>query len=257
MPDQPIPEGEAAPAAAPAAASLPAADALRAITLDLDDTLWPVLPTLVRAERVLQDWLADRAPRTAATYDRDALRDMRILLVRENPDRAHDMNWLREEGLRRALVASGEDPALATIAFDVFLTARQDVRFYDDVLPMLRQWSERFRLVAISNGNADVDRVGLGSYFHASISAHRIGIAKPDPRIFLAACDAVGVAPSQTLHVGDDLELDVVGARNAGLHAAWLRRPELDNATTRRLIAQRVEPVWESLGALQAHLDRG
>ena len=46
-------------------------------------------------------------------------------------------------------------------------------------------------------------------------------------RIFHAACDALGVEPGATLHIGDDLELDVLAARRAGLHAAWLLRPEL------------------------------
>jgi FMN phosphatase YigB (HAD superfamily) len=59
------------------------------------------------------------------------------------------------------------------------------------------------------------------------VAAHELGIGKPDPRIFRHACDLAGVLPSQVLHIGDDLDLDVRGAREAGLHAAWLRRPDL------------------------------
>ncbi len=86
---------------------------------------------------------------------------------------------------------------------------------------------EAYRIAAITNGNADIHRTPLGPYFSASISAPAFGAAKPDPRIFHAACDALGVEPEATLHIGDDLELDVLAARRAGLHAAWLLRPEL------------------------------
>ncbi len=237
-----------------ARAMIPAADSIRAITLDLDDTLWPVLPTLVAAEARLEAWLAEHAPATARRCARPVLRDMRLALLDEHPERAHDMNWLRHEGLRRAIVGSGEDPLLADEAFAVFLAARQQVQLYADVRPVLSRWAARWRLVAITNGNADVGQVGLSDLFSACISAHELGFAKPDARMFEAACEAVGATPASTLHVGDDIELDVGGARRAGLHAAWLRRADLHNATTRRLIAAGTEPAWESLEAIDAAL---
>jgi len=78
--------------------------------------------------------------------------------------------------------------------------------------------------VALSNGNADVQRVGLGAYFSASLSAQQFGVAKPDPRIFEAAAAAAAVAPAEVLHVGDDVDTDVMGALNSGLQAVWVNR---------------------------------
>lgn len=77
-------------------------------------------------------------------------------------------------------------------------------------------------MVAVSNGNADVHRVGIGHYFKASISAQEFGVAKPDPRIFHAAASAMGVEPHEVLHVGDDATLDALAAITAGMQAVWL-----------------------------------
>lgn len=219
----------------------------RLITLDLDDTLWPVVPTLVAAESTLYQWLSERAPATTARFDPATLRDIRTALARERQDLAHDMNWLRTESIRRALVNAGDDPALADEAFAVFYAARQQVRFFTDVLPVLARWRERLPLIAISNGNADIKAVGLGHLFTAAISAHETGYAKPDPRAFALACEKAGVTPDQVLHIGDDLDADVRGARAAGMTAAWLRRPELGNAAVERAKLESGETAWPDL----------
>jgi putative hydrolase of the HAD superfamily len=198
---------------------------IRAITLDLDDTLWPIWPTIERAERVLQDWLDANAPATGALCrDRALLREVREGLNAERPDLAHDMTALRREAIRRVLLRGGEDPMLAEPAFEVFFAERQRVDLFDDALPMLAFLSERFPVVALSNGNADVHRVGIGAHFRASVSAREFGIGKPDPRIFHAAAEAAGVAAYEVLHIGDDAHLDAVGALNAGMQVAWLNR---------------------------------
>ena len=77
---------------------------IHAITLDLDDTLWPVLPTLLKAEQVLQDWLAVHAPATAARYTTPNRQRLRQTLLPEHPEHAHDMSWLRQEILLRSLI---------------------------------------------------------------------------------------------------------------------------------------------------------
>ncbi|RPH43001.1 MAG: HAD family hydrolase [Burkholderiales bacterium] len=227
---------------------------LRAITLDLDDTLWAVGPTLVEAERVLGAWLGAHAPATAARLDAEARAAIRRELVAEDPGRAHDMSWLRREGLRRAMRRYGDDPRLADDAFEVFLDARQRVTFFDDVLPVLERWAGRYRLVAVTNGNADVARVGLGRLFSAAVNAHVFGCAKPDPRLFHEACRLAGVAPEATLHVGDDPELDVVAARRAGLQAAWLRRPEFAHRHPADACGEHAPGPFEDLHALDAAL---
>lgn len=200
---------------------------IKAITLDLDDTLWPIWPIIARCERVLHSWLVAHAPKAAAmAASPEALRAVRETLNQTRPDLAHDLSALRRESIRLVLTHAGEDPALAEPAFDVFFAERQRVELFPDALPALAFLSERFPLVAISNGNADVHRVGLGSYFKAALSAREFGVAKPDPRIFHAAAQAAGVEAFEVLHIGDDAHLDGVGALNAGMQVAWVNREQ-------------------------------
>ena len=88
---------------------------------------------------------------------------------------------------------------------------------FDDALAALDFLAARYPVVAVSNGNADVHRIGIGRYFKASLSATQVGIAKPDARIFHAGAQAAGAAPGEVLHVGDDPHLDGTGAPRVAL----------------------------------------
>jgi putative hydrolase of the HAD superfamily len=197
---------------------------VRALTLDLDDTLWPIDPVIRQAEQAAQDWLARHAPATAARHDIAAMRAWRAEIARRHPELAHDLSQLRRLSIAQALQAAGDDPALAEPAFEVFFAARQRVVFYDEVPAALDRLAARYPLLAVSNGNAELVATGLSRWFVGSVSARDAGVAKPDPRIFAQACERLGLAAAQVLHVGDHLEMDVAGARGAGLHTAWVRR---------------------------------
>ena len=200
---------------------------IKAITLDLDDTLWPIWPTIEKAEKALHDWLTEHAPMAAALFSSPAaLREIRDHMAGSRPELKHDMSALRRESIRLALYRAGENPLLAEPAFEVFFAERQRVTLFEDALPALEHLATRFPLVSLSNGNADLARMGLGHLFRASITAREFGVGKPDPRIFHAAAGAVDVAPEQVLHVGDDPTLDALGALNAGMQAAWLNRAD-------------------------------
>jgi len=200
---------------------------VKGISLDLDDTLWPIWPTIERAEQVLHDWLAEFAPMTAALFSSpSALREIRVEMGTTRPDLKSDLSALRRESIRLALYRAGENPLLAEPAFEVFFAERQRVTLFADAQPALEFLSARFPLVSISNGNSDLARVGVGSFFRASISAREFGVGKPDPRIFLAAAGALELQPADVLHVGDDATLDALGALNAGMQAAWVNRAD-------------------------------
>ena len=198
---------------------------IRAIGLDLDDTLWPIWPAIERAEVQLTQWLEPQAPAASVVMaDPQQRLQLRRDLAQARPDLVHDMSAMRREIIRMALARCGEDTTLAEPAFEVFFEHRMRVDLFDDALPALRYLASRFPVVAISNGNADVGRVGIGEHFAASVSAHLFGVAKPDARIFHAAATAAGVAPDEVLHIGDDAELDVLGGLNAGMQTVWLNR---------------------------------
>lgn len=200
---------------------------IKAISIDLDDTLWPVWPAIERAEAALDEWLGRHAPMTAAMFANPTARyDIREQIVRSRPELKHNLSAIRREAIRLALYRSKENPLLADDAFEVFFAARNQVTLYDDALLALEFLSARYPVVALTNGNADIQRVGLGKYFRAAISAQQFGVGKPDPRIFHAAAGAVDVPAHKVLHVGDDATLDVLGALNAGMQTAWVNRSD-------------------------------
>ncbi|MFM6990973.1 MAG: HAD-IA family hydrolase [Rhodoferax sp.] len=198
---------------------------VKAITLDLDDTLWPVEPTIARAEQALADWLTQHAPATARLLgDAPVRSQLRKAVLQAHPEVAHDFSALRLAYLRRAMAQAGDDTALAQPAFEVFFDERQKVTLFPDSLAALAALAARYPVVAVSNGNASVHRVGLGAYFVGSVSAQSCGVAKPHIDIFHTAARSVQCAPNEVLHVGDDAHLDVVGALDAGMQAAWINR---------------------------------
>ncbi|MCF7221457.1 HAD family hydrolase [Marilutibacter chinensis] len=204
-----------------------------AITLDLDDTLWPFAPIGARIERVLDDWLRRHCPRTAERFPIPAMRALREQVFAERTDLAHDFSQLRRLSLARAMELSGDDPLHADTAFEVFYAERNRVEFYDDAEAALARLAARVPVAAVSNGNADLAVIGIGHHFAFSLGAREHGAAKPEPSIFHAACERLGHAPGQVLHVGDHADLDVVGAHRAGLRSCWLNRPGGDGGIAR------------------------
>ena len=200
---------------------------IRAISIDLDDTLWPIWPTIERAEKALHDWLTENAPMAAALFSSPtALREIRDYMAASRPELKNDLSAVRRESIRLALYRAGENPLMADQAFEVFFAQRQVVTLFDDANPALEYLAARYPIVSISNGNADLVRIGIDRFFRASISAREFGVGKPDPRIFHAAAGAVDVAPEAVLHIGDDATLDALGALNAGMQAAWINRSD-------------------------------
>ena len=200
---------------------------IAAITLDLDDTLWPIEPVMRRAEWRLDDWLKTHCPRAAAAYPIAHMRALRDRVARENPHLAHDFSAQRRLSLHAALTEHGYDESHVEAAYTEFYAARNEVECYADALPALARLATRFPLVSLTNGNADIERIGIAHLFRFSISSRDCGVAKPAPAIFHAACARLGLPPHAVLHVGDDPELDVAGARAAGLRTTWLNRSGL------------------------------
>lgn len=217
---------------------------IRAITLDLDDTLWPIRPTIERAEQRLVDWMSAHTPATAAAFSQLPVRmALRAQVERDMPHLLHDLSALRLETIRLALRTAGESQALAEQGFAVFFEARMDVQLFDSVRDALERLAARFPLLALTNGNADVHRIGLGPFFRGTVDARETGFAKPDRRIFQAAADTLQCAPAEILHVGDDAHMDVLGALGAGMQTAWINRagiawehPQTPHADVRDLV---------------------
>ena len=194
------------------------------LSFDLDDTLWPVGPVIAAAESALLSWLRERYPLTLSGHDLESLRALRAGVAQRYPERGHDLTFLRHRTLKDLFGAAGHAESLADEALEVFFSARNRVEFYDDVRPALARLRSRYRLFAVSNGNADLQRCGLGDLFAGHVTASAAGAAKPDARIYAALLKMAGVGAARVLHIGDDPLADVVGATQAGMQAVWLNR---------------------------------
>jgi putative hydrolase of the HAD superfamily len=154
------------------------------------------------------------------------MRAARAALAASEPHNAHDVTYLRLSALTAHALEHGYDERTAAQAFEVFLAARNQVLPFPDVVPALRSLAERYRLASFSNGNADLGRIGLQQLFGLSLNARQVGAGKPDARCFQMLIERLALDPAQILHVGDDPQLDIDGARRAGLRTAWMdRRP--------------------------------
>ena len=201
---------------------------IRAISLDLDGTLWDVWSVIARAEELLHHWLEVHYPVITARFDTAGIRALRNRVLEQEPAIAHDPTLIRRACLRLAAEQVGCEDFCVDSAFAVFYDARQQVEPFEDVLPVLERLAARYPLVALTNGNADIRLTPLGHLFRFTLTAGDVGRAKPDPVMFEIARERLGLAPAEIVHVGDDPEHDVQGARAAGYRSVWLNREERD-----------------------------
>jgi len=194
------------------------------LSFDLDDTLWPVGPLMIAAESAMLSWLRARHPEIMRDHDAASMRALRVRVAARFPERSHDLTFLRRRALAEMFADAGGDESHADAAFAVFFAERNRVQLFDDVESSLQRLSLRYRLFALSNGNADLKRCGIAHLFAGHVTAIAAGAAKPDARIFARLLDEAGVEAAQVLHIGDDPQADVVGAMQSGLQAAWLNR---------------------------------
>jgi 2-haloalkanoic acid dehalogenase type II len=198
---------------------------VRVIAFDLDDTLWPCMPTIRRAEETLYRWLAQHYPRITQRFDTEEIVTYRREFTAREQRYAIDMTGMRRDFLHHlGEIHDYDGQQVSESGFEIFFEARQQVEFYDDVLPCLQRLKRRFRLGAITNGNASVEHVGLGDLIEHSVNASDLMVAKPDPLIYQHLAQRFDVRPEEIVYVGDHPHYDVVGSIDAGYQAVWINR---------------------------------
>lgn len=198
---------------------------LKLITLDLDNTLWDVTPTIVAAEKTLVLWLQENIPTVLPYYQKDNLLALRKQFSQENPEQKFFPTLMRKYILRHCFLQAGinETDIEQTVerAFSIFIHARNDVTLFPESLEILAYLSSRYEVIALSNGNADLTMIGIDHFFTAHYSAESIGKAKPDPAMFIKALDTSHSIAAETLHVGDHAIEDIEVANSLGFHTIW------------------------------------
>jgi putative hydrolase of the HAD superfamily len=198
------------------------------VLLDLDGVL---MDHRRAAQDAVRWWLGERATRAVVDAWFTA-QDRRLAEWR-----AGTATWQeqRRNRLRDVLPLLGEpvgsDDELDRLFATGYLPAYERAwQAFDDAAPTLAALAGAgLRLAVLTNGSehqqtAKLRTIGLLNAVGPVFTAEAIGARKPDPRAFLIACERLGVPPGSVLHVGDEHEVDVLGARSAGLHAVLLDR---------------------------------
>ena len=217
---------------------------IRCVCFDLDDTLWDCNSVITHAEQQLYQWLATHQPAIGQRYSAETLLASRVSYTQQHIELHHDLGELR----RNWLSALADEAALTTDwvddAFQHFLQARNEVKFFPDVLEQLHRLKQDYKLGSITNGNADIVSVGLDELFDFSHNSAAAGVSKPEPAIFTQTLEMTGLEPHQMVYVGDDLEKDIIGANRVGLRTIWYnpsRRELSDGASPDAIMASFAE----------------
>ena len=205
---------------------------IKLITFDLDDTLWPVEEIILKAEAALQYWITENFPIISDNFSRDEILRIRKFIIKEKPEISHNLTQLRILILKEIFFKAGyteeEAQKHSEKAFTIFIKARNTINFFPGALTLLETLSKDYMLIGLSNGNADLNMIGIGHLFCHHHSAESIGKPKPHPDMFEAALasaslqSAQTIDPQQTVHIGDHPQQDVEAARVLGIKTIWV-----------------------------------
>jgi FMN hydrolase / 5-amino-6-(5-phospho-D-ribitylamino)uracil phosphatase len=194
------------------------------VSFDLDGTLWEFGPMMDGALAAAIASLEHHHPKLAGRLTVAELHRHRELVGSQMQG---TLEQLRRVSMRRALAAVGRDePELASWLADELLQARADVvGVHSDVEPVVDELLERgHRVGAITNGNFPFQRLDLARRFSFVVHAEELGEMKPAAAPFARAVELIGLGPEHFVHVGDEIETDVLGAQAFGMRAVWLNR---------------------------------
>lgn len=197
---------------------------IKLLSFDLDDTLWPCEPTIISAENMLYEYLQKHVPKITQHLDVFQIRKKRLAFLMQHPELEHDLTALRLESLRSLAIEFALDDGWVDEAFQIFYEERQRVTLFDDVADVLDALKNDYRLVAVSNGNADIQKTGVGHWFEFAVSAADVGFMKPHPAVFETVLAQSNCVAEEVLHIGDDQHSDVFAASQMGIRSVWLNR---------------------------------
>ena len=208
--------------------------AIKAISFDLDDTLYSNRSVMLATERAMIEFFADNLPSELSAkyvFDRSFWHPFRKQVIKQSPELIHDVSAIRFACYRLGIASLGVNEAdsqeITQRAMHHFMTERCKVNVPEQSHQLLKKLSAHLPVVAISNGNVDTKAIGIEHHFryifHAGDRAgNRILRSKPHPDMFHQACQQLSITPQELLHVGDCGQADIKGAINAGCQSAWL-----------------------------------
>ncbi len=199
----------------------------KAISFDLDDTLYHNGPVMLTTIKKMVDYFADKLPaRQSGNYDHHYWGQFRQQLLKSQPRLANDVGQMRLHcyflGIKALGFSQADARVMAEQALAYFIAERSNFEVPKATLDLLATLKQRWPLVAITNGNVDTSKIGLRPYFDAVYSANQDMQLKPSADMFSLACLHLGITSQQLLHVGDCGHSDIYGANRFGGQSAWL-----------------------------------
>ncbi len=210
---------------------------IKAISFDLDDTLYSNKPVMLAIEKKMIAYFANLAAIKNKILGQHKILDhhfwyhFRHQAISKQPELAHDVVQVRLVTYRIGFIALGfsneVSQQMAQAALDYFISLRSDFVVPAPSKQLLADLSKKYPLVAISNGNVDTKALGISHYFqhiyHAGWQADGTLLKqKPTSNMFDLACHQLAIKPQELLHVGDCGRADIQGALLAGCQTAWL-----------------------------------
>jgi FMN hydrolase / 5-amino-6-(5-phospho-D-ribitylamino)uracil phosphatase len=188
---------------------------IRAVFFDLDDTLCDTIGTReARARRAFE-----------CLCRADSTLDFEALVTRALEPLAEPRSALGVRGVLAELGLLEREPG--TAALEAVRDHHELLRLLDGVADTLEELSGVYDLGVITNWDSEdeqrrkIEHLGLHSIFRHFVVSASAGFEKPDPRIFAHALTLAGVEAGEAVFVGDRLEVDVAGAKAAGMRAVW------------------------------------
>ncbi|WNC71954.1 HAD-IA family hydrolase [Thalassotalea psychrophila] len=201
----------------------------KAISFDLDDTLYDNYPVISKAEKELQQHLKDVAP-VCATLSPDFWWQHRNVCLTNQPELCHDVTALRlacmQSGFEELGFSKIDAKQKSSQAFEYFLSHRNNLQVPESVRNLLMKLKSKFPLVAISNGNVSIEDIGISEYFSHSFFAGDGNLQKPESDMFEQACNKLNIQTNELLHIGDCTHADIYGALQAGCQTIWINNDE-------------------------------
>lgn len=203
---------------------------IKAVTFDLDDTLWPLREVIIHAHKESNNWLIEKYPEMKNVLFTEQEQKMWQKLISKDGTLRHKLSELRIKVIETLLLENGieenEASSSSKTAFDIFLNLRHDIKYFEGTLEVLESLKEKYVLGVLTNGNASIETLGIDHLFDFYLNAEIVNDSKPGAKMFEQAMVETSLKPSEICHIGDHPINDVEGALNVGFKAIWLNALE-------------------------------
>jgi 2-haloacid dehalogenase len=199
---------------------------IKAITFDLDGTLAHGALDSEKYKKALIDYLQKNGYSGESTT---LNKSQQAMLERQKKSQARNIELRFDLLYSDFLYNLGLDITQERLEYIEDLYNRF---FRIDIVPgvkeMLEDLSKKYKLAIVANAITKVSRLALqktdlAKYFDCIVLSRDLGARKPDPEIFIYALRSMWIKGSEAVHVGDSLEIDVQGGKNAGMKTVWIK----------------------------------